>query len=67
MHVEWSNFARDDLADVVTYISRDSVFYAQTFGEKMVLATQRLKEFPESGRIIPDAEDKALREIIVQG
>lgn len=33
----------------------------------MVLATRRLKDFPESGRMIPEAEDKALREIIVQG
>lgn len=67
MHVEWSDFARDDLADVVAYISRDSAFYAQLFGEKIVLATRRLQEFPESGRMIPEAEDKSLREIVVQG
>lgn len=67
MRVEWSDFARGDLADVVAYIRRDSAFYAQTFGEKVVLATRRLKDFPESGRMIPEAEDKTLREIIVQG
>ena len=67
MLVEWSDLARDDLADVVAYISRDSGFYARTFGEKVVLATRRLTEFPESGRIIPEADDKSLREIIVQG
>ena len=67
MHVEWSDFARDDLDDVVHYISRDSAFYAQLFGERVVLATRRLREFPESGRVIPEAEDIALREIIVQG
>jgi len=32
-----------------------------------VLATRRLEMFPESGRIIPEVEDKMLREIIVQG
>lgn len=67
MHVEWSNFARDDLDDLVRYISRDSAFYALRFGQKVVLATRRLKEFPESGRVIPEADDKLLREIIVQG
>ena len=67
MRVEWSNFARDDLDDLVRYISRDSAFYAQRFCEKVVLATRRLKEFPESGRMIPEAEDITLREIIVQG
>lgn len=67
MRVEWSDAARDDLDDLVAYISRDSAFYAQTFGERVVLATRRLQEFPESGRVIPEAEDQSLREIIVQG
>lgn len=66
MRVEWSNLARDDLDDLVRYISRDSAFYASRFGEKVVLATRRLGNFPESGRMIPEAEDKSLREIIVQ-
>ena len=28
MRVEWSDLARDDLDDLVRYISRDSAFYA---------------------------------------
>lgn len=67
MRVKWSNFARDDLDDLVQYISRDSSFYARRFGEKIVLATRRLRDFPESGRIIPETEDQKFREIIVQG
>lgn len=67
MRVEWSILACDDLNDLVEYISRDSAFYAQMFGEKIVLATRRLKDFPESGRRIPEADDDFLREIIVQG
>ena len=67
MRVEWSDLASEDLDDLVRYISSDSAFYARRFGQKVVLATRRLREFPESGRIIPEAEDKTLREIIVQG
>lgn len=67
MPVEWSDLARDDLDELVRYISRDSAFYARRFGQKVVLATRRLGKFPESGRMIPEAEDPALREIIVQG
>lgn len=67
MQVEWSDFARDDLDNLVEYISRDSTFYARQFGEKVVLATRRLRDFPESGRRIPEADDDNLREIIVQG
>jgi len=67
MKVEWSDCARDDLDDLVRYISRDSAFYARRFAERIVLSTRRLQHFPESGRMIPEAEDKTLREIIVQG
>lgn len=67
MRVEWSDFARDDLDDLVRYISRDSAFYAQTFAERVLMATRRLSDHPSSGRQIPEAEDKTMREIIVQG
>jgi toxin ParE1/3/4 len=67
MRVEWSDHAREDLDDLVHYISRDSAFYARLFAERIVLATRQLRDFPESGRMIPEAEDKTLREIIVQG
>lgn len=32
-----------------------------------MLATRWLRDFPESGRMIPEADDQTLREIIVQG
>jgi plasmid stabilization system protein ParE len=67
VRVEWSDFARDDLADIVAWISRDSPFYGQIFGERVVLATRCLRQFPKSGRTIPEADDEALREVIVQG
>ena len=67
MRVDWSNRARDDLAELVDYISRDSALYARIFGEKIVLSTRRLRDFPHSGRMIPEADDQSLREVIVQG
>ena len=67
MKLEWSEYAGDDLDDLVRYISRDSAFYARRFAERIVLSTRRLQSFPESGRMIPEAEDPTLREIIVQG
>ncbi len=67
MRVEWSGIASEDLDDLVRYISRDSVFYGRRFGQRIVLATRRLRKSPESGRMIPEADDRALREIIIQG
>ena len=66
MRVKWSRYARDDLDDIVRYISRDSAFYAQAFARRVLASTRRLDAFPESGRKIPEAEDEAMREIIVQ-
>jgi plasmid stabilization system protein ParE len=67
MRVEWSQPARDDLDDLVQYISRDSVRYAHNFAEKILMATRRLGTFPESGRTVPEDEEQQTREIIVQG
>lgn len=67
MKVEWSNCARDDLDDLVRYISRDSVFYARRFAEKVVFSTRQLQVFPETGRMTPEAEDTSVREIIIHG
>jgi len=66
MRVEWSQFARDNLGNIKSYIARDSEFYAQAFAERILTATRRLGDFPESDRMIPEAGDKTLREISVQ-
>lgn len=67
MQVKWSDPARDDLTDLVHYISRDSVSYAHNFAEKILLATRRLDTFPISGRLVPEDETQATRELIVKG
>lgn len=64
--VEWSGPAYDDPDDLVRYISKDSSHYARLFAERILLATRRLRDFPESGRAIPEADDSSLREIVVQ-
>lgn len=67
MRVEWSLPAADDLADLDRYISRDSAHYAHAFIERILFATRRLGEFPESGRLVPEDDSRQTREIIVQG
>ena len=65
MRVEWSDCARDDIDELVHFINRDSEYYEQRFGEKVVLDTWKLKKYPESGRMIPKAEDATLQDIPV--
>ena len=42
----------------------DSKFYANRFTNQLVYRVDQLIEFPESGRIVPEKEDPAIRELI---
>jgi toxin ParE1/3/4 len=64
MRIDWSEPARDDLRDIQNYIAKDSPVYARQFVEKMVAAIDRLFEFPESGRHVPEASVGNVRELI---
>jgi len=66
MRLEWTDPAVEDLQDIVDYIARDSSFYADVVAERIVLAVERLASFPRSGRIVPEADDPRIREVIVQ-
>jgi plasmid stabilization system protein ParE len=67
MRLEWTDPAVEDLQDIVDYIARDSSFYADAVAERIVLAVERLASFPRSGRLVPEADDLRIREIIVRG
>ena len=60
----WSAAARDDLHDVVTFIAHDNPNRAMSFGYELISETDRLQEFPELGRIVPEYRNDVIREII---
>ena len=62
--VSWMPSALDDLKSIRDYIAKDSVYYAGKFVEGAFKAVERLKQFPRSGRMVPEMENPALREII---
>lgn len=66
MKVQWTVPAIDDLESIRTYIARDSDFYAARFVEKIIDTVENLTVFPEIGRVVPEAEDPRIREIIFQ-
>lgn len=43
----WSPAARDDLHDIVSFISRDSRHRAETFGYRLITETDRLQTSPK--------------------
>lgn len=62
----WSPAARDDLRDIVAFIARDSRARAEAFGYRLISETDRLQEFPEIGRVVPEYRVPTIRELIVR-
>jgi toxin ParE1/3/4 len=63
-HVIWSTAALEDVDSIADYISHDSPHQAALFVSRLIQATERLAEFPRSGRIIPEIGNPACREIL---
>ena len=64
--VTWTNQALDDLGAVFLFIARDAPVVANLFVERVATATERLAEFPRSGRVVPEIGVQEIREVIVQ-
>ncbi len=60
----WSPLARDDLREIVRFISHDSPQRAQTFALRLIAHTDRLHEQPQSGKMIPEHHVPHIREIL---
>ncbi len=60
----WSPAARDDLHDIIVFIARDNRNRAMSFGYELISEADRLREFPERGRVVPEYMKENVREII---
>jgi plasmid stabilization system protein ParE len=63
--LRWTQQASDDLEAITEFIANDSEYYAQLFAIDVFQAVDRLVVFPESGRIVPEANNPIIREIIL--
>ena len=64
--IVWAAPALQDLNAIHCFIARDSEHYALSFLEELVSQPEKLVEFPEVGRIVPEYELKDIRELIFQ-
>jgi plasmid stabilization system protein ParE len=63
--VTWTAPALEDLHEIWAFIARDSELAADGVVARVLGASERLAEFPISGRMVPEKESEAVREIIV--
>lgn len=66
MKIVWTEPAVEDLRELHAYIARDSKMYASGFVERIILAAERLTDHPKVGRVVPEANNETVREILYQ-
>lgn len=62
--VIWSAPALEDLHQIHQFISKDSKQYAAIVVRTLRSAAERLRQFPESGRRVPELLETRYREVI---
>jgi toxin ParE1/3/4 len=62
--VIWSPLALERVADITTWIAQDRPAAAARTVEDLFAAVDRLSQFPESGRQVPEFDRPDLREVI---
>ena len=62
----WSPQALRDVESLRAYIAEDSPQYADLVVRRIVACVERLALFPESGRVVPERNRPAIREVIVE-
>ena len=63
--VVWAQRARQALDDALTYIAKDSPQNASRIAERVIEQADSLATFSERGRMVPEVEDPALRELLI--
>ena len=62
--IRWTAQAVADLAAIHAFIEQDSPHYASIVVARLIRAVDQLKAFPQSGRVVPEFERRAVREIV---
>ncbi|MFQ5753477.1 MAG: type II toxin-antitoxin system RelE/ParE family toxin [bacterium] len=63
--VIWSVPAKNDLKNIHNYIANDSKYYATKVSQEFIERSERLADFPEMGRVVPEIATKSIRELII--
>ncbi|RVU40086.1 type II toxin-antitoxin system RelE/ParE family toxin [Rheinheimera riviphila] len=64
MNIVWTALALNRVEQIALYIAEDKPDAAVQWVEKLFIAVERLAEFAESGRIVPEVRLPRIREVI---
>lgn len=60
----WTEQAINDLEDIGDYIAESSEKYAKLTVKRLYEKSDILKQFPQTGRIVPEKNEETVRELI---
>lgn len=63
--LRWTPQALEDVASIRDFIARDAPGYANVVVDRIFESVERLQDYPQSGRVVPEFEQPDLREIIL--
>ena len=61
VQIEWSEEAEEDLDDIISYLSKSSSQYANSFFERVQEAIEKIRQFPQMGRKVPESKNQTDR------
>jgi addiction module RelE/StbE family toxin len=64
VRIRWTDQAITDLAAIRAFIEQDSPHYASVVVTRLIRTVDRLMDFPQLGRVVPEFEHQAVREIV---
>lgn len=60
----WTKTASDDIENIIKYIGKDSILYADQFIKKLIASTLKLEKYPEIGRPLKELPQTDYKEIL---
>ena len=60
----WSPLAISRLSEIAKYIAKDNPVAAERWVHKIFALVEKLADFPERGRMVPEVNNKMIREVL---
>jgi len=64
MKIIWSPLALDRVSEIASYIAQENPSTAEKWVDTVFRKVKKIQTFPESGRIVPETQNKTVRELI---
>ncbi len=64
MKIVWSPLAMQRMTEIAEYIAQDNMDASLKWIETIFQSTEKLQDFPKTGRIVPEVEREDIREVI---